>query len=444
MNAPVDDPARTPVTGAARLRVGAGWIAALVLAMIGVYAGWFGPIQILLPGQAEQFETAGYGGKETILAVCTGVGAAISMIANPLWGFVSDRRAATAGRRGIVIAGTGVAVAGLLVLAAAPNPALMLLGWILVQIGLNGPQAGLAASIADRVPERQRGTVGSLFGIAQMAGVVTGTGVAALGGTRIGYLVLAVAVPALIAAWTLIHTQGSRPGPHGLQPESHGLRTGLVVPRPATLRPGGRSAGVRRGIRVRPSGQFGWAWAVRFLMNTGNSLMLLYLYFYLDDEIGVADPAGGVLVVTVSNIVIAALAAGFGGYLSDRLGRRRGFAVVAGAVTVAGNAVLAVSPGFAVVLVGAAVAAVGWGLYLAVDMAIVTATLTEPDSFATMLGVANVANALPQVVAPVLAAPLLAWGAGYGGVFGAAAVAALFAIVCARRLRLPNPKLDPA
>jgi hypothetical protein len=63
-------------------RVGRRWVVAFVLAMVGVGAGWFGPIQILLPAQAARI--AGEIGKENLLAVVTASGAVASMIANPL------------------------------------------------------------------------------------------------------------------------------------------------------------------------------------------------------------------------------------------------------------------------------------------------------------------------------------------------------------------------
>ena len=43
-----------------------GWLAALLLATGGVFVGWFGPIQILLPAQAQAL--SGEFGKEALLA----------------------------------------------------------------------------------------------------------------------------------------------------------------------------------------------------------------------------------------------------------------------------------------------------------------------------------------------------------------------------------------
>ena len=80
------------------------WHVALFLAAAAVFAGWFGPIQILLPAQA--LAIAGPDGKEGLLALVTGIGAVVSLIANPLWGIISDRLSATVPRRRPVRSGS--------------------------------------------------------------------------------------------------------------------------------------------------------------------------------------------------------------------------------------------------------------------------------------------------------------------------------------------------
>ena len=209
------------------------WVVALLTATAAVGAGWFGPIQILLPAQATAL--AGAEGKEYLLVVVTGVGAVVSLVANPIWGLISDRLSATVPRRRpVLVAGVAIGSAGLTVLALAPDAVWMVVGWVLVQIGLNGPLAALIAMIADRVPEERRGLVGSLFGIAQTVGVVLGTAVAvALGEGTLGYIALAVAVPLLCVAIVLLpETTPARPrrrgdprvGDAGTSPAARGAR----------------------------------------------------------------------------------------------------------------------------------------------------------------------------------------------------------------------------
>lgn len=61
---------------------------------------------------------------------------------------------------------------------------------------------------------------------------------------------------------------------------------------------------------------------------------------------------------------------------------------------------------------GMALAGLGFGAYLAVDLALVSDVLPDPDNAAKDLGVFNIASALPQSVAPAIAPAILTFGGG--------------------------------
>jgi MFS family permease len=114
------------------------------------------------------------------------------------------------------------------------------------------------------------------------------------------------------------------------------------------------------------------------------------------------------------------------GRLSDRTGRRKAF--VLGASTVYGLAlfVIAIASDFNGFLVGMAIAGLGFGGYVAVDLALVVDVLPDDENAARDLGVFNYAGALPFSVAPALAPVILAAGAGsYGVLYAVAGVCAL-------------------
>lgn len=101
------------------VRVGRGWTAALALANGAVWAGWYGPIQVLLALQAAELAPPGMS-KESVLAWVTGLGAAVSLVANPLFGALSDRTTSRFGRRTPwIAAGVLGGAAALCLLAAA-------------------------------------------------------------------------------------------------------------------------------------------------------------------------------------------------------------------------------------------------------------------------------------------------------------------------------------
>ena len=116
------------------------WTGALVMLNLGLMAGWFGPIQVLLAQQADRVASAEPGGlsKELLLSVVLLVGATISMLANPVWGAFSDRTRSRLGRRvPWVIGGVVVGAVGLLLLSVCDSAATMVLAWSPGQLALN-------------------------------------------------------------------------------------------------------------------------------------------------------------------------------------------------------------------------------------------------------------------------------------------------------------------
>jgi MFS family permease len=86
----------------------------------------------------------------------------------------------------------------------------------------------------------------------------------------------------------------------------------------------------------------------------------------------------------------------------------------------------------------AAVAGLAFGSYLAVDTALVTLVLPRHEDAARDMGVHNVANAGPKIVAPFLAAFIIGHLGGYPALFvggGVVAIAGALAIGPVRSVR---------
>ena len=137
-----------------------------------------------------------------------------------------------------------------------------------------------------------------------------------------------------------------------------------------------------------------------------------------------------------SVVVVASL---LGGWLSDRTGRRKVFVCAASFVFGLAMFVIALASSFNGFVVGMAIGGLGFGLYTAVDLALVADVLPDPDTAAKDLGVMNIAGALPSSVAPAIAPVILAMGGGSYGVLyavaGACAVLGAGAIVPVKRVR---------
>ena len=100
-----------------------------------------------------------------------------------------------------------------------------------------------------------------------------------------------------------------------------------------------------------------------------------------------------------------------GGPLSDRMGKRKPLVILSSAVIAAAALILAFAPTWAGALIGASVLGIGFGCYLAVDFALITEVLPTALNRGKDLGVINIANSLPQVLAPLIAFPFVASGA---------------------------------
>lgn len=392
-----------------------GWILRFVFAWVGLFAGLFGAIEVLLPQQAQQLTPAT---KESTLALVLGIGAAFSLVANPLFGAVSDRTTSRFGRRvPWILAGFLGGAAGLVVLAVAPSVAVVVIGWCVVQGMLNAAYAALSATIPDRVPVRQRGAAAGYSGLALVLGIGVGTGLAVLGGTTTaGYLGCAAFL--LIAGLPFVTVRDDEPVATSVAPP---FRWGTFL----------------RGFWIDPRRHpdFGWGWITRFLVNLGNSIALLYLFYFLSDVVRVPEPADAVLVVIGVNLSAVLVSVVISGPWSDRAGRRRVFVCGGALVMAAAALLLAVWPTWTGVLVAAVLLGLGFGTYTAVDLALLTQILPTVGDRARDLGVLNVASSLPQVVAPVVAAPLVAHLGGYPTLYAVAGAVEIAGAVLVFRIR---------
>ena len=388
------------------------WMTWLFLANLGLWLAIYAPIQVLLPQQAELLDSAG---KEAVFGLVTGVGALVALIANPLIGLSSDRTTSRFGRRHPwTLAGALVGALGLVVLSSASSVGVMVIGWCLVQAGLNGMLASLTSAVPDRVPVRQRAKVGGLVGVSQMLGTVLGAVVVTVlvSGLSNGYLVCAALV-VLGALAFVLNTPDVR------------------------LPPAARPALRWRELWVSPRRHpdFAWAWCAHFMINLGNAFGTLYLLYFLGDVVRHPEPENGLLVLMLLYGVALALGAFTVGRHSDRAGRRKPYVLVAAGVMAVAALLLVAWPTWTAALVAAPLLGFGFGAYWAVALALLTQVLPAASDRAKDLGVLNIANSLPQVIAPLLTTFVLAALGGYRGLFAVSAVATLCAAALVTRVR---------
>ena len=116
------------------------------------------------------------------------------------------------------------------------------------------------------------------------------------------------------------------------------------------------------------------------------------------------------LVLTALYAVATIVTTAVFGHWSDRLGRRKIFVIWSGIVSGVASLILAIAQTWPAAVAAAIVLGCAFGIYTAVDFALITAGAAAAEERAKDLGVINIANALPQVLAPVLAGAILVAG----------------------------------
>jgi MFS family permease len=399
------------------VRVGRGWIALIFSANLGVWMAFFTPIQVLLPTQVELIDPAN---KEAMFGWVTGLGALAAVIANPLAGAFSDRTCLRIGdreygRRHVWTLSSAVLGAASLALLGQQRTIVgVAVCWVAAQVCFNAALATLTAAIPDRVPVVQRGAVSGWIGIPQSLGLVVGAVLvtAVFTDNTAGYLAVAAAVLVLALPFALVT-------PDEPLPRTHQTRLRLRD----------------MWISPRQHPDFAWAWGTRFLVQVGNALGTLYLLYFLQDGVGYADPEGGLLILILIYTVGMMATAVTAGRLSDRSGRRKIFVIWSGIIMAVAALLLAVWPTWPMAMAAAVLLGAGYGVYLAVDAALITQVLPAATNRAKDLGVINIANSAPQVLGPAMSAPIVVHLGGYPTLYALTAVVTLLGSVFVVRIR---------
>ncbi|HEX4725601.1 MAG TPA: MFS transporter [Pseudonocardiaceae bacterium] len=384
--------------------------------------GWLMPMyaagQILLPKQAS--DIAG-NDQETLLGIVTTVAAVVTIIVNIVVGALSDRTLARRGRRQIWVLGgailTGVFLAGQGLQTTVLG---MVLVWAVVQVGMSSMSAALAAAVPDEVPVTQRAFVSAFWGVSTSAGPLIGIALVSLVFTGVISGFGAMAVLCVVLALPFALTTRSTPLAREQRPPFswRAFLAGIVAP----LR----------------HADFAWAWGGRFFIQLSNALQQVFLYFFLRDRVHVDPDTWTFYLVAIYTVAAVACAIPAGRY-SDRTMRRKRLVVIASVLQGVSSLLFAIFPTITAGIAGALILGAGWGSYAAVDQALITQVLPNPENRGKDLGVINIANNLPYVLAGSLGGLVISgFGRdhlGYPVLFFLSLVTALLAALTVRPIR---------
>ena len=404
-------------------RVGWGFISLYTLAYMSTSLVFLAPALVSLALKVNSL--VGTDRAPNSLSLITGIGALVSLFGNPFFGRMSDRTSSRLGMRRpwMVIGLTGGSL-GILIVALAPDIGVVLIGWCIAQLFFNALLAAMVAVLPDQVPAAQRGLVSGILGVCLPVASVTGTYVVQLfTGNQLAMFLAPCAIGGafiLLFAVTLKDRRLAKD-----DKPSWSLREFLGT----------------FYVNPRRSPDFAWAFASRFLFVLAYAFLATYQAYYLLKKIGSAadDVPHQIFLGTLTQSVVLVVASLVGGRLSDHTGRRKVFVAVASIGYGLALFVVALASSFDGFLVGMAIGGLGFGMYMAVDLALVADVLPDAGSTAKDLGVLNIAGALPFSVAPAVAPAVLAIGGGnYGALYafaGVCAVIGAFAILPVKSVR---------
>jgi MFS family permease len=387
---------------------------------------WIPLTTVLVQSQVDQVVPKG--SQNGAIGFAIGIGGFLAMTVPPLVGAWSDRLNTRFGRRRpIMVAGTLLAIPGLLLLMTAGSYPQIVIGYVIVQFFFNAAQAAYSGIIPDVVPAQQFGKASGYLATMTQLGIGGGLGATSvLGSNRAIYLVF-VAVILLTLAPTIWAARGEGAAPV------------LAHPR--------RSAreAILEFLRPLHEGDFAWVVFTRLMISSGITAVLYNLHNFFRDV--VLTPSTSPDTFT-SNwllvVVVTALPFGFfGGLLSDRLHRRKAFVYLSGGAQAFVAIVFIALYPTAIPLVFALGVAygIGYGLYFAVDWALACDTLPDKSQSAKDMGLFHIALTMPQAIIPFFGGPLIDHlngphgNGGYRIVFSSAVVFLFVGTVLVSRIK---------
>lgn len=408
--------------------IGGWFVARYIAALIGIYLALITPSSVTLALRVGQLDPEGKAGS---LALVASIGAAASLFSNPIFGALSDRSTSRFGqRKPFLIAGVVLGCLAVFGIGLAPNIATVAIGWAAAQVAFNAAIAAAIAVLPERIPTALRGRVSGFMGMTGQVGVVGGVYLIQLVGTSgagmfVWPAVIGVAL-VLPFALTLKETRRTR--------EEVGRISFLHILGSLWINPFAHR-------------DFGLMWGGRFLVWVSLYLLTTYKTYYLIDHLGyTTDTVAPILTIAMLTLAVCIAVSSIpGGWVSDRVGRRKVFVVAASLLFAVAMLVVAFSSSVTGFLVGISIAGLAQGLFLGVDYALVAQVLPDQKRAAAKgMGVFNLSSTIPQTIAPLLAPALLAIGASgvpaasagnYTSMYLAAAVLAILGAVLIQLIR---------
>ncbi len=353
---------------------------------LGANAVWITYNLFLLPILIQNATSAQT--KGIVLGTLAGIAIGVGVVVNIIAGIISDHTRSRFGRRRpILICGMLLSIPFLL-LPALFRPTLLIvcLTFLGIQIFTNISASGFQPTLADFIPEKQRGISAGLKGLFTLFGAAVGVGaITALFAVNLdilGYILL----PVIFAFTTFLNALAMRPYDKPV-PNIPRLELGSVL--------------VDMFRIQRRIGGFFWFIFGSFFIYMGVSGFQFFGTYYIESILHITSPdelARAVEIAGLLNLTLGMVFAVVAGLLSDKLGRRN-IIIVSVLIASGIGLIFPFARTFGIFLFFSAFYAASNGVILSVDTAL-TSDLVPLEEAGKYMAYANLATGMANAVAP--------------------------------------------
>jgi MFS family permease len=326
-------------------------------------------LTIVIPTALDQLA---YGSHTLVLARLAVLGSVVAMLLPPISGAFSDRIKRRGGqRRPMLLWGTGVNIAGLLMISQAASLIWLAAGFLVAIFGQNLAASAYQAMMPDMVPRSQWGRASGYMGVASLLGTIAGLATAGIATLHMVYL--AMALTALL---------------------------GAVYSASVMIENGNGETAMPRA-RISNRRDFLIVFFARFAVMFGQTLLMTFVLYFFQDVMHAASPKGSTALIGGMALVGAVLSSILLGILSDR-SDRPGIVFFAGLPMAIAAGGFALDPNQNLIWLFGVLYGLGYGAYLSVDWALALDAIPDLRNVARDLGVWGIASNLPAVLAPAV------------------------------------------
>ena len=332
------------------------------------------------------------------------VGAATASIGNFAFGWASD---IIGTRRVWAAAGLALTLVTYALLYFAASALEIVFAVIGYQLALNMLLAPMTAWAADVVPDSDKGLLGGMLAagppMGAVAGVLVTMPIVTAESTQLAVICLLVVCltgPLLALGTAKRHAAAPHDASQKLQAYS----------------------------------DFGLMWLARLLVQIAWAVLFTFLLYFFQSH---SDPASQfqIALLSAATLLVAFPLAVVLGRMSDRIGPRRPFLIAAVIAASLGLLIMAWQEQLAWAMIGYAIFGCATACFLALHSAFSMQLLPSPSRHGRDLGVLNLTNTLPNLIAPALAIWLVP-GRGFGPLLTLLALLMVLAGLCIHFVRI--------